>query len=183
MKVSYAFRYLKDYILNHPVLSLVWVARHIFYVLAAATSLGYVAYSQSASSSQELTNDFNRIAVTQDSLLNNAIQLQTNLLTQEVSLDLALELEGLRTKAEAGLTSLAQLRAPTKKIRNARQDYQRSLETLIGVVNYTLREGVEDQAIPLHNALQNVSNQAGNLRQTIETFQGGAVPQVLGGLF
>lgn len=183
MDIGSIFKKLLGYVRSHPIFAAAWAVRNAVVFGSALLGLAYMGFSQSEAAAKELSTDFRTIAESQDKFLGNARELQTALLDPDEEVDLLHELVELREKASNSLTALANLRAPTSAIEDARYEYKSSLEELIGVSTFMLREGVDDQAIRLHNALQNASNSAGKLRGKIETFQGGAIPQALGGIF
>lgn len=168
---------------EHPLTIFLFAARWAIALGAALFSLLYISYKEGADISGDLSSDFVAIQEDQTALLDQMVQLTSNLLDRGAAVDIDNELFETKSLAQSTLISLGQLRAPSQPIIDARLEYRDSLENLIGVTNRIQRDGAEGMAGDLHNSLQMAVNKAGKFRSAVENFQGGAWPQVKGSLF
>jgi hypothetical protein len=141
------------------------------------------AYILGQDISLNLTNDYKAVQTAQSTLVLDAQKLRDDLLNPNVDVALETELQQLRDKSLATISTLGSLRAPSDKIEIAKQDYRDALQQLIGVANRMSRGAIAGMAGPLATALQNTANTGGYLNIEISYFQGGMWPQLWAAVF
>lgn len=167
---------------NRIVRVIIWLRWVITVGGFLATVLWY-AYLEGQDISGNLSTDYKAVQETQNTLLDDTLILQQQLLNPRVSVDLDAELSELREKARKTIGSLAGLRAPTDKIAEAQTEYRQALEQLIATSNRLERGEIQGMASAFHDGLQGVSNAGGNFNQAVRDFQGGMWPQLIGAIF
>ncbi|WP_039146259.1 hypothetical protein [Leisingera sp. ANG-DT] len=168
---------------GHPITVLLIAVRWVFVIGGVLYYFAYTAYKESFDISTQLTNDFIAVETKQNLLVEHLVMLSDDLVTPGKLFDLGAELDETQDLARSMLVSLGKVRAPTKPIIKARQEYKIALEDLIGVSNKIRRAGVSGMAPELYNSIQIAANEAGEFRSAVEDFQGGALPQVIGSFF
>lgn len=167
---------------NRIVSAIIWLKWVITVGGFLATVLWY-AYLEGQDISGNLTSDYKAVQEAQQTLLDDSLVLQQQLLNPKVTIDLDNELAELRSKSRMALGALSGLRAPTDAIAQAQKEYRVSLEQLIAVTNRLERGEVHGMEVDFHNGLQSVSNAGGNFNLAVRDFQGGMWPQLIGSIF
>ncbi len=160
----------------------VW-ARWILSIGLTLSALLWSAYVLGQDISNNLTNDYKTVQEAQKTLLQDAQEFRDELLNPNIDVAMGTELKELREKALNTIAALGGMRAPSNRIEDAKHAYRDALQGLIAVSNRLARDDVAGMAIPLHNALQGVANQGGNLNEEISYFQGGMWPQLKAAIF
>ena len=167
---------------NRIVRAIIWLRWVITVGGFLATVLWY-AYLEGQDISGNLSTDYKTVQTAQETLLNDSLTLQQEILNPKTSVDLEAELSKLRELSQGTIGALAGLRAPTNKIAEAQTSYRKALEALVATSNRLERGEIEGMAISLHNGLQGVSNAGGEFNQAVRNFQGGMWPQLIGAIF
>ncbi|WOI34796.1 hypothetical protein R1T40_08730 [Tritonibacter scottomollicae] len=166
-----------------------WIVRTIIWLRWVITVVGFLAtilwysYLEGQDISGNLSTDYAAVQQAQQTLLDDSLILQQQLLNPKVSLDLDAELSELRERSRKTIGALSGLRAPTDSIAEAQTEYRKALEQLIATSNRLERGEVEGMAISFHNSLQGVGNAGGNFNEAVRDFQGGMWPQLIGSIF
>jgi exonuclease VII small subunit len=168
---------------NHPIVRFIRWAKWIITLGTTIALLSWQAYILGQNISKDLTSDYAVVTSAQTSLIKDSLEFRDALLNPNVAVDLDLELTRLRERAVTTLAALGGLRAPTDDITVAQREYRDALQQLIAVSNRLARGEIEDMAQPLHNALQSVANEGGDLNEAVKEFQGGMWPQLKGAIF
>ena len=145
--------------------------------------LGWQAYILGQDISQNLSVDYAVVTTAQSNLIEDSLELRDALLNPNIDVDLPYELSELRSLAVTTISALGGLRAPTDDITAAQREYRDALQQLVAVSNRLARGEVEGMALPLHNALQLVANEGGDMNNAVKEFQGGMWPQLKGAIF
>jgi hypothetical protein len=145
--------------------------------------LSWQAYILGQDISKNLTADYAVVTTAQSNLIEDSLEFRDVLLNPNVAIDMTFELSELRKKAVTTIAALGGLRAPTDDITAAQREYRDALQQLIAMSNRLARGEVEGMALPLHNALQGVANEGGDLNEAVKEFQGGMWPQLKGAIF
>lgn len=145
--------------------------------------LGWQAYILGQDISQNLSVDYAVVTTAQSNLIEDSLELRDALLNPNIEVDLPYELSELRSLAVTTISALGGLRAPTDDITAAQREYRDALQQLVAVSNRLARGEVEGMALPLHNALQLVANEGGDMNNAVKEFQGGMWPQLKGAIF
>jgi len=174
------------------VLSAIWNSRAVRFIrwakwiitlVSTLALLSWQAYILGQDISQNLTVDYEMVTSAQSELIEDSLELRDALLNPNVTVDLTTQLAELRGLAVATISALGGLRAPTDNITTAQREYRDALEQLIAISNRLARGEVEGMAVPLHNALQGVANEGGDMNEAVKEFQGGMWPQLKGAIF
>lgn len=160
----------------------VW-ARWILSIGLTLSALLWSAYVLGQDISNNLTNDYKTVQEAQKTLLQDTQEFRDALLNPNIDVAMETELKELREKALNTIAALGGMRAPSNRIEDAKHAYRDALQGLIAVSNRLARGDVESMAIPLHDALQGVANQGGDLNDEISHFQGGMWPQLKAAIF
>lgn len=168
---------------NSRVVRLIRWAKWIITLVSTLALLSWQAYILGQDISQNLTADYAVVTTAQSDLIENSIELRDALLNSNVAVDVNTHLAELRGLAVATVSALGGLRAPTDDITASQREYRDALQQLIAVSNRLSRGEIEGMAIPLHNALQAVANEGGDMNDAVKKFQGGMWPQLKGAIF
>lgn len=168
---------------RHPLRVAIFVVVQTFTVVAAASSVVYFGLVEGGKTSQILSTDFKALEKVQAPLVEKLQALHDGLLDPTAAIDFEGEMDQLASSAQKTLISLGAVRVPTDKLDLARYEYRRSLEGLVGLANLARRDPAAVTALQYHNAVQLASNSAGEFRRSVELFQGGAFPQIIGSIF
>ena len=141
------------------------------------------AYDFGLDISANLTEDYNRVQASQQTLLQDIQEFRDGLLNPNIDVLMDSELKALRENATNTSTVVAGMRAPSNRIEDAKHEYRDALQELIAVSNRLLRNEVEGMDAPLHDALQSVANKGGDLNVEVSYFQGGMWPQLKAVIF
>ena len=141
------------------------------------------AYVLGQDISANLTEDYNKVQASQQTLLQDTQEFRDGLLNPNIDVPMDSELKALREKALTTIAALAGMRAPSNRIEDAKNEYRDALQELIAVSNRLSRGEVEGMAAPLHDALQSVENEGGDLNVEVSYFQGGMWPQLKAAVF
>jgi hypothetical protein len=160
----------------------VW-ARWILSIGLTIAALLWSAYVLGQDISANLTADYTTVQESQQSLLQDTQEFRDGLLNPSIDVPMDGELKGLREKALNAIAALAGMRAPSDRIEDAKHEYRDALQELIAVSNRLSRGEVEGMAAPLHDALQSVANEGGDLNVEVSYFQGGMWPQLKAAIF
>lgn len=171
------------YIKAHPIRFITFILFRVGSVAAILYSAIYIGLVQGKETSSNLSKDFIALEAAQAPLVEKMISLNDALLGQSDVEDFSDEMRQLSESAQATLVKLGRVRAPNNGIVDARYEYRKSLEALVGLATRAKHNPQAVSALQYHNALQNVSNGAGAFQKSIEDFQGGALPQILGSVF
>lgn len=160
----------------------VW-ARWILSIGLTISALLWSAYVLGQDISDNLTADYKTVQESQQSLLQDAQEFRDGLLNPSVNVLMDDELKVLREKALNTIAALGGMRAPSNRIEDAKHEYRDALQELIAVSNRLARGDFEGMAAPLHNALQRVADEGGDLNVEVSYFQGGMWPQLKAAIF
>ena len=159
---------------HRPFWTLLLVIRSYVTIALLLFSTLYIGYYESEKTSGELSKDFSMLAAQQKPLLDHTIELTSKLVDKSQKVDLDQDISKTNELARNTLAALGQFRAPSSAISDARNEYQRSLEVLIGVTARLQRGETNGMGALLHNSLQKTTNYAGEFRVEVEEFQGSA---------
>lgn len=171
------------YVRRHPFKSLFFVLFRGVGIIAVLGAFAYTGFVEGSKTSQNLTDDFAALSKVQGELVAELIDFNEVLLSPDARTNFDDTVETLATSAEKVIVQLGALRAPTGKIEGARADYRHSLEELVGLTNLARRDPSAVSSLRYHNAIQSVANTGGAFKNSIERFQGGAFPQIIGSIF
>ncbi len=160
----------------------VW-ARWLISIGLTVFALLWSAYVLGQDISENLTDDYRIVDTAQKTLSTDAQDFRDRLLNPNATVAMEQELTEMRKKAVYTIAALGGLRAPSNSIEAAKHAYRDALQKLIAVANRIERGETDGMAIPLHNALQGVSNMHGELNKEISYFQGGMWPQLKAAVF
>ncbi|MCK0101977.1 hypothetical protein [Pseudohalocynthiibacter sp. F2068] len=160
----------------------IW-ARWFLSIGLTLLALLWSAYVLGQDISNNLSYDYKALQETQKTLLQDAQEFRDALLNPNVDVAMEDELKELRETAIETIASLGGMRTPSNRIEVAKLAYRDALQELIAVSNRLARGDHAGMAIPLHNALQSVANEGGNLNDEISYFQGGMWPQLKAAIF
>lgn len=161
---------------------IVW-ARWILSIGLTVAALLWSAYILGQDISANLTEDYETVQMSQQTLLQDTQEFRDELLNPNIDISLDDDLKALREKSLNTVSALAGMRAPSNRIENAKHEYRDALQELIAVSNRLSRGEIEGMAAPLHEALQSVANAGGDLNVEVSYFQGGMWPQLKAAIF
>jgi hypothetical protein len=168
---------------NSRVVRFIRWAKWIITLGLSLALLSWQAYILGQDISQNLTVDYAVVTTAQSNLIEDSLELRDALLNPNVAIDMTTQLAELRGLAVVTISALGGLRAPTDDITAAQREYRDALQQLIAMSNRLARGEVEGMALPLHNALQGVANEGGDMNEAVKEFQGGMWPQLKGAIF
>ena len=151
--------------------------------VAIVGSTLWSAYAFGQNISANLTEDYNKVQASQQTLLLDSQEFLDGLLNPDIDLPENSELKALKQNAGTTIAALAGMRTPGNRIENAKHAYRDALQDLLAVANRISRGEVKDMATPLHNALQSVANKGNDFNSEINCFQGGMWPQLKASIF
>ena len=151
--------------------------------VAIVGSTLWSAYAFGQNISANLTEDYNKVQASQQTLLLDSQEFLDGLLNPDIDVPKDSELKALKQNAGTTIAVLAGMRTPGNRIENAKHEYRDALQDLLAVANRISRGEVKDMATPLHNALQSVANKGNDFNSEINCFQGGMWPQLKASIF
>ena len=155
-----------------------WVRWAIVIGLTTAALL-WQAYILGKNVSNILTEDYNKVQSSQKVLIDYAQDFHRSFLNPIVDISINSDPNILGKKAGNTVSVLGNMRTFSNQIENEKYEYRIALEELIGVSNRLSRGEMDNMVIPLHNALQNVANKAGDLNVEVSRFQGSMWQQLI----
>jgi hypothetical protein len=168
---------------NHPIVRFVRWAKWVISLVATVALLSWQAYVLGQDISKNLTDDYAVVTKAQSDLITKSLEFRDALLNPNAAVNVSAELPKLRELSVATIAALGGLRAPTDEITAAQREYRDALQQMIAVSNRLDRGEIEGMAQPLHNALQSVANEGGDMNDAVKEFQGGMWPQLKGAIF
>ena len=151
--------------------------------VAIVGSTLWSAYAFGQNISANLTEDYNKVQASQQTLLLDSQEFLDGLLNPDIDVPKDSELKALKQNAGTTIAVLAGMRTPGNRIENAKHEYRDALQDLLAVANRISRGEVRDMATPLHNALQSVANKGSDFNNEINYFQSGMWPQLKASVF
>lgn len=133
--------------------------------------------------SANLTADYMTVQESQHALLQDTQEFQNALLNPKNDVPLEDTLKDLREKAINTIAALAGMRTPSDRIKDTKHAYRAALQDLIAISNRFSLGDVEGIDAPLYNAVQSVTNAAGDLTVEVRSFQNGIWPQLKAAIF
>lgn len=167
---------------NHRIVRFIRWAKWMITLGFTLVVLSWQAYILGQDISKNLTADYSVVATAQSGLIKDSQDFRDTLLNPNIAVDINSELTELRKLAVTTIAALSRLRAPTDDITVAQREYRDALQQLIAVSNRLARGEMEGMAVPLHNALQLVANEGGDMNDAVKEFQGGMLPQLIGAI-
>ena len=159
---------------QRPVWFLLFIVRSWLGLALLVFTTFYIGFYESERTSGQLSDDYRRLAESQQALLDQSLQLTSALTNSDLEIDLANELTLLNRHAVDTLSVLGDFRAPSTPIDEARLEYREALERLVGVISRLQRGEVAGMGAALHNSLQTTTEEAAHFRTEVEDFQGSA---------